>query len=258
MVLVPVRHPYAVSDPSPCRVALIVVIGGSLIVYLAILPYLGSAYGARSLSLAYAAVIVGLVVLDMLAIGFRKGLTEASASVSEDTPTKGRLICHGEPGELASLRRVPSERRVLDVFYVLHRWSRRATKIWELIAIALFCVILHWFRHWSLPVLCVAVLPMLADWLRPRYVRLVSGRMETLDYRLLGRNLRSKRTYFLDDAKITCRYDQRRAIVQTKTETVEVDLRRFSRPHAFVEALFCAAMAPRDAAPELPTETFSG
>ena len=107
------------------------------------------------------------------------------------------------------------------------------------------------------------VLRFALDWAvarwNPRYFRISPGRLEIIRYGALRTDPLSHETHSLRDAQVTCDYARR--IVQIAAERNQtsalIDLRRTSRPHALVEAIFDAALCSRDA-PALPTDQLSG
>jgi hypothetical protein len=188
------------------------------------------------------------------------------------------LVCYGAPIELDKLRRISIEFfEPAIISYYRFPISRITwtTLVVGLLALATATRVLA-FGHATaiLFVGCVLVLLAFLRCLFRGYYRIVPRRLEVLRYNAFRSTLCSCRVYPLFGARIVCRYDRRWVSVDfdvgrnseeprvgdqasNKSPSMTIDLATVANPHAFVEALFAAAMSPH-MSPALPKNTLLG
>jgi hypothetical protein len=211
----------------------------------------------------------------------REGRREDSGALRSqrkrtDNPD-ARLVCYGEQTELRSLENLTTELTEPAVFkgtgggtmLKMSSYSRLgAPRIIGLLAVLL---IVSCYAA-SDPVLLFAGLvfanwgvdALYAQW-KGLYYRVVPGRLDLLRFGPLRSKGTAQSSVSLRAARIVCRYDKQELRISPLTEITEmevvqedhaiIDLARLRNPHAFVKAVFqaaiCTANCPRLTAHEL-------
>ena len=269
VVNVVVKHGYApVDSPSWTRLWVHV-----LLVLLVVYSLVASRLSPAQVAALVSAVTSGIVATWVAARVWRAaaspdapgGRTLVSQTFPSDQPTSGRLVCYGVPRELAALSNPDTsatEPYVPDLAwdYVPRKWALLPAGIFLICAFlrpfcsvrlehAAFAFASAWWGLWAL----VRI--------RRTYLRVSPGHLDILRSHWWYARLVAVRSLSLRGATIVCRYDRRKLLItQMGSEgqaAYEIDLASLAAPHAFVRAVFQAALSPY-IAPLLPSDALLG
>ena len=184
---------------------------------------------------------------------------------------RSRLVCYGAPCELDELRRVRDAQ--FPPFIARRRkslsripWKARALHALSagdilamVCAVVMYVLGLPW---WSIVgvVVLVSMFPWAIGQTVHEYYRVTPQRLDRQRYSVWSTEARSLDTFSLDDAEVTCRYDKQELFIRSAGESttpLAIDLSRLRSPHAFVDAVFRAAVCC-EAVPLLPSDRLLG
>lgn len=197
---------------------------------------------------------------------------------STDSVRHARLACYGDPVELKSLEDLQDN--IIEPVLVPFWTVKRQRMQWAVTIVAI-CGLVWSTGYWRLGyfstamiVVSVSALVVLLCRLTSRFYRVVPGRIEILARHWLDSKVTLLETVSLRNSAVTCRFDKRMVEIGNSLENARVsanepvdtepsashrtlDLHGLAAPHAFVEALFRAAVSSYDA-PELPRDQLVG
>lgn len=195
----------------------------------------------------------------------RPGARALCSVASHNLTPSSRLVCQGTPEELEPLRHlsdVSFEPFIVQVGPSC-KCARLTTPIvraflWRdllvLISLALFWMSVTPVYVVYAVLAVVAVGPGVIRTCWPVYYRVSPQRLDVQQYGFLSTKGTLRARIALDRARVECRYDQQEVLiagVEGHHDALRIDLSSLSGPHAFVEALFRAAISSKRA-PALP------
>jgi hypothetical protein len=184
---------------------------------------------------------------------------------SEGNTDSARLLCYGDAAELGRVHALNvhfSEpyiaMRLLPAFNT--RTAVFVVGVYFLAGVLLMLTIPDPIStRFVVPGLALAIV-----WVYPRlfpeYYRVSPGRIEVLNFPLFGSRGRIVKSADLTQARVVCRYDQRRLHIAAEDDagkTMTIDLWALSAPHEFAEAVFRSCLCTRQVS-RLPQDELLG
>lgn len=219
------------------------------------------AFGPAAASRTCTAVCIALGLIQIGVLVRNRRSQQASRGVEHwPTPSEpARLDAYGRPDELLPLAAIEDVPREAAIFRRIPTFLGWSTERWGVLGVFLVGASVFAVRAWVVTVVAMSIVATLwlLSQLRPTYYRVVPGRLDILVGSPFSGKVRLAGRWNLRDALVKIRFDQQELFVRSWAAKRTLCVGSISEPHAFVRAVFEAAISSHPTA-SLPDDALLG